>query len=72
MNLKLAVLPGDGIGQEVTTEALKVLQVIAQEFGHTLETEHGLVGGAALDVEGVPISDATMQMCKECFSHKKP
>jgi 3-isopropylmalate dehydrogenase len=65
MLLKLAVLPGDGIGQEVTTEALKVLQVIAQEFGHTLETEHGLVGGAALDVEGVPISDATMQMCKE-------
>ncbi|NWJ45597.1 MAG: 3-isopropylmalate dehydrogenase [Chloroflexi bacterium] len=63
MNFKIAVLPGDGIGQEVTEEALKVFEVVAEEFGHTLDTEFGLVGGAALDAEGVPISDSAMEMC---------
>lgn len=68
MNFNLAVLPGDGIGQEVTQEALKVLKVIVKEFGHTLETESGLVGGVSLDAEDIPISDATMAMCAESDS----
>ena len=68
MQLNLAVLPGDGIGKEVTTEALKVLQVIAGQYGHSLNYEEALVGGAALDVEGVAITDATLELCKNSDS----
>ena len=64
MLLKIAVLPGDGIGKEVTTEALKVMKAVAGKYGHTLNYEEGLVGGAALEVEGVAITDATLDMCR--------
>jgi 3-isopropylmalate dehydrogenase len=64
MQMKIAVLPGDGIGTEVTEEGLKVLRVIAEGFGHSLETETALVGGAALDQEGVPVSDQTLALCR--------
>ncbi len=66
MRLNIAVLPGDGIGTEVTTEALKVLKVIAEKYGHTLQYREALVGGAALEKEGVAISDATLEMCRDC------
>jgi 3-isopropylmalate dehydrogenase len=59
------VLPGDGIGTEVTEEGLKVLRVIVEGFGHNLNAETALVGGAALDQEGVPISDQTMKLCAD-------
>ncbi|HEX2916197.1 MAG TPA: 3-isopropylmalate dehydrogenase [Chloroflexia bacterium] len=64
MLLNIAVLPGDGIGYEVTVEALKALKAICDKYGHTLNYQEGLVGGAALDQEGVPITDATLDMCK--------
>ncbi len=64
MLLKIAVLPGDGIGNEVTAEALRVLETIAAQYGHTLNYEQGLVGGAALEKEGIAITDATMAICK--------
>ena len=64
MLLKIAVLPGDGIGQEVTDQALKVLETVAELYGHTLNYEQALVGGAALEKEGVPITDATLDLCK--------
>jgi 3-isopropylmalate dehydrogenase len=64
MLLKIAVLPGDGIGEEVTTEALKVLKTVADKYGHTLNYEEALVGGAALDKEGVAITEATLELCK--------
>jgi len=60
---KIAVLPGDGIGQEVVPEALKVLGVVAKESGVTFEFEEGLVGGAAIDAVGGPLPDASLRLC---------
>lgn len=64
MQLNIAVLPGDGIGNEVTAEALKVLQVVAQKYGHSLNYNEGLVGGAAIEKDGIAITDATLEMCR--------
>jgi 3-isopropylmalate dehydrogenase len=64
MQLNIAVLPGDGIGSEVTAEALKVMQVVAQKYGHSLNYREGLVGGAAIEKEGIAITDATLEMCR--------
>jgi 3-isopropylmalate dehydrogenase len=61
---RIAVLPGDGIGAEVTAEAEKVLAVVGKRFGHQFETEHGLVGGAAMDVTGEPLPERTLALCR--------
>src|SRR3990172_11718605 len=61
---KIAVLPGDGIGQEVIPEALKILQVGARGSGVGFEFEQGLVGGAAIDEAGDPLPDATFRLCE--------
>jgi 3-isopropylmalate dehydrogenase len=58
----IAVLPGDGIGTEVTAEAEKVLQAVAQRFGHRFVMEHGLMGGAAMDATGEPLPEATLEL----------
>jgi 3-isopropylmalate dehydrogenase len=60
----IAVLPGDGIGPEVTAQALRVLEKIGTRFGHTFTTIHALVGVAAIEAEGDAISDATMDVCQ--------
>ena len=62
---KIAVLGGDGIGQEVTPEAQKVLQVVGKATGATFEFESGLVGGAAIDATGGPLPEATLALCKQ-------
>ena len=49
MNFKIAVLPGDGIGPEVTLESVKVLEAIGRKYDHTFNFEHGAVGGNAID-----------------------
>ena len=49
MEKRVAVLPGDGVGPEVTAAAVKVLQVIARRFNHTFHITHGLIGGDAID-----------------------
>jgi 3-isopropylmalate dehydrogenase len=64
MLFKIAVLAGDGIGPEVTHEALKVFQAIADKFDHTLNYEEALVGGAALEKEDTAITEASMELCK--------
>ncbi len=61
----IAVLPGDGIGPEVTEQALRVLQSIAGRFGHAFDTTHALVGVSAIEAEGNAISDDTMRLCQE-------
>jgi 3-isopropylmalate dehydrogenase len=66
VHFKLAVLPGDGIGPEIMAEAIKVLEVLGPKYGHSFEFHYGLVGGAAIDTEGVALSDATTKMCKKC------
>lgn len=60
----IAVLAGDGIGPEVTAQAVRVLQVVAQRFGHSFKTTEALVGVAAIEAEGDAISDATMELCQ--------
>src|SRR5262249_19939742 len=60
---KITVLPGDGIGVEVTQEAVACLKTIGKKFGHEFEFREQPIGGAALDKTGVPLPDATLQAC---------
>jgi len=60
----LAVLPGDGIGPDVTTEAVKVLEAVGNRFGHDFDLEYGLVGGAAIDETGEALTARTLKMCR--------
>jgi 3-isopropylmalate dehydrogenase len=59
--MKIAVLPGDGIGTEIVAEAVKVLEALELEF----DMETALVGGAAYDAHGHPLPDATLKLAKE-------
>src|ERR1700754_1149834 len=62
--MKIAVLPGDGIGPEVTAQAVKVLEVLRRE-GMALDMEHALIGGAAYDDGGHPLPEATLALARD-------
>jgi 3-isopropylmalate dehydrogenase len=62
---KIAVLPGDGIGQEVVPEAVKILGRIAKGCGVAFEFEEASVGGAAIDAAGTPLPDSTLRLCEQ-------
>jgi 3-isopropylmalate dehydrogenase len=64
MSYKILLLPGDGIGTEVIAEARRVLGWLKDRRGIAFETEEALIGGAAYDAEGAPISDATIAKAK--------
>jgi 3-isopropylmalate dehydrogenase len=64
MRARFVTLPGDGIGPEVAAEAVKVLVAIAGRFGHDFEFEEHLIGGAAIDATGQPLSAATVEACR--------
>jgi len=64
MTKRILVLPGDGIGPEITAEAVKVLDRLVGE-GLDVELDEGLVGGSAYDAVGTPLPDATLEMGKE-------
>jgi 3-isopropylmalate dehydrogenase len=63
MLLNLTVLPGDGIGPEVTEQAVLVLQAVADGFGHTIQLQNKLIGGAALTATNDPLPADTIQAC---------
>ena len=63
MQLNIAVLPGDGIGPEITQTALEVTKAIAQKFGHQLTYEFGIVGACAIDKTGNPYPEETHALC---------
>jgi 3-isopropylmalate dehydrogenase len=63
MTYKIIVLPGDGVGPEVTASAVKVLNNIAEKYNISLDLEEKLIGGASYDQFGVPLSDDTLQAC---------
>lgn len=65
MKLNIAVLPGDGIGPEVTAQAIKVLKVIALEFDHIFLFKEAAVGAIAIDQQNNPLPDATLKLCKK-------
>jgi 3-isopropylmalate dehydrogenase len=60
----IAVLGGDGIGPEVTAEAVRVLRAVGQRFGHSFELTEALCGAVAVEQEGAAISDETMTLCQ--------
>jgi 3-isopropylmalate dehydrogenase len=62
---KIALLPGDGIGAEVTPEARRVLEVVGKATGVSFEFEGGLVGGAAIDATGGPLPEASLRICRQ-------
>ena len=63
MHALIAVLPGDGIGSEVTAEAVSALGAIAAKYGHRFEFETALLGGAAIDATGEALPAATLEVC---------
>jgi 3-isopropylmalate dehydrogenase len=63
MQLRVTSLPGDGIGPEVTLQAIRVLEQVTEGFGHDLELDEKEIGGAALTKFGNPLPDATIQAC---------
>jgi 3-isopropylmalate dehydrogenase len=65
MEALIAVLPGDGIGPEVTREATRILQRIAEQGAHQFELRESLIGGAAIDAEGTGFPDATKALVAE-------
>ena len=66
MNLKIGVIKGDGIGPEIVTEAMKVLDKVAKRYSHNIEYRQLLMGGASIDVHGVPLTDETVAEAKSC------
>jgi 3-isopropylmalate dehydrogenase len=64
MRAVITVLPGDGIGPEVTAEGLKVLGAVAKRFGHEFSTREALIGGAAIDATGTALPDATLELAR--------
>ena len=61
--MKIAVLAGDGIGPEITAQAVRVLEVLARD-GRDVQTEAALVGGAAVDATGDPLPEETLRVCE--------
>ena len=65
MKARIAVLGGDGIGPEVTAEAVRVLQAVGAKFGHEFEFAEALIGGAAIDASGSALPPRTIDACRE-------
>ncbi len=65
MNYNLAVIKGDGIGPEVVTEAMKVLDKVGEKFGHTFQYDQLLMGGCSIDAYGEPLTDETVAKAKK-------
>lgn len=64
MKLNIVCIPGDGIGPEIVTEAKKVLKKIEAVYGHEMQFEDILMGGASIDVHGVPLTDEAIATAK--------
>lgn len=64
MKLNIACIPGDGIGPEIVAEAKKVLDQVAKVYGHEMAFTDMLMGGASIDVHGVPLTDEAVQTAK--------
>ena len=65
MKSVITILAGDGIGPEVTNEAVKILKVIEKEFGHSFSLNNALFGGIAIDETGSPYPQETQDLCKQ-------
>ncbi len=63
MHATITLLPGDGIGPEVMVEAVKILRIMAQKYGHTFHFSEALIGGRAIDETGSALPAETLQQC---------
>ena len=66
MELNIGVIRGDGIGPEIVTEAIKVLNKVGEVYGHTYKYNELFMGGASIDVHGIPLTDETVAIAKSC------
>ena len=66
MELNIGVIRGDGIGPEIVAEAIKVLNKVGETYGHTYKYNELLMGGASIDVHGIPLTDETVAIAKSC------
>ena len=66
MKKKIAVLNGDGIGPEVTRQSIRVLNAVAERFGHTFEYHEALIGADAIDKTGTALPSDTIDTCLDC------
>ena len=64
MNCNLAVIKGDGIGPEIVTEAMRVLDAVGEKYGHTFSYTQILMGGASIDVHGEPLTEEALEIAK--------
>ena len=64
MKLNIVCIPGDGIGPEIVNEAKKVLDAVGAKFGHEMDFTDILMGGASIDVHGVPLTDEAIATAK--------
>jgi 3-isopropylmalate dehydrogenase len=64
VNATIVVLAGDGIGGEVTAEAVRALSAVAAKFGHSFQFQSALLGGAAIDATGEALPAATLAACE--------
>ncbi len=65
MKINLAVLPGDGIGPEIVSQALKATKAVCEKFGHELTFEYGICGADAIDKVGNPYPEETHELCMQ-------
>ena len=63
MEKTIAIIKGDGIGPEIVTEAMGVLDAVAAKFGHTFTYRDAPMGGSAIDAFGVPLPDSSLETC---------
>lgn len=64
MELKITCIPGDGIGPEIVAQAKRVLDAVAAKYGHTMQYTDILMGGASIDVHGVPLTEEAVESAK--------
>jgi len=64
MQKRITVLPGDGIGPEVTQQAVRLIETVDEVFGHSTTFAYGRIGGVALDEDGVPLPESTLAVCR--------
>lgn len=68
MEFNVAVIPGDGIGPEIVTEARKVLDKVAEKYGHRFQYTEVLMGGVSIDAYGVPLTDEALETARKSDS----
>ena len=71
MNLNVLILPGDGIGTEVTCQAVRVLEHVAKTWNHTLHLTEGLLGGIAIHKTGTPFPEETARLAASAWRRRR-